>query len=131
MYTLDFAVTSTQYAEWLVWMPAAWNAGTVTAQFVWEAPGTNTGNVIWSLAGTCVADNAVMDVAYANPQTATDAHISDATGMRCQVTGATNALTITGAAASSHTMFRVTRTSGDGFTGTASLVSVIISYTVA
>jgi hypothetical protein len=69
--TLDFDGTSNEYAQFLFPMPKSWNESTVTAQFIWEAPG-GTGNVIWGIQGVSISDDDVIDAAFGTAQTVTD-----------------------------------------------------------
>jgi hypothetical protein len=50
--TLDFDGTA-EYAQFIFPMPKSWNESTVTAQFIWSAPG-GTGNVIWGIQGVAI-----------------------------------------------------------------------------
>jgi hypothetical protein len=69
--TLDFDGTSNEYAQFLCPMPKSWNESTVTAQFIWEAPG-GTGNVVWGIQGVSISDDDVIDAAFGTAQTVTD-----------------------------------------------------------
>lgn len=71
MYSLDFDGAGTEYAQWTVWMPDDWNAGTVTAKFVWTAA-SGSGTVIFGLQGISYANDDAIDVAWGTAQEATD-----------------------------------------------------------
>ena len=69
--TLDFDASTAEYAQIILPMPKSWDEGTVTAQFVWEAPG-GTGNVVWGVQCLCLSDDDVIDTAFGTAVTVTD-----------------------------------------------------------
>jgi hypothetical protein len=56
-----------EYAQFMFPMPKSWNESTVTAQFIWAAPG-GTGNVIWGIQGVAISDDDVIDAAFGTAQ---------------------------------------------------------------
>jgi hypothetical protein len=129
--TIDFTDTGViQYAEWGVFMPPAYAGGTVTATFVWLAPGTSTNSVVWGCAARAYTDLQTLDQAFGTLQSVTDAH--SATASQVQISAATSAITIGGSpGASTWVQFRCFRDSSNGsdtLAATASLLAVIITY---
>jgi hypothetical protein len=69
--TLDFDASTAEYAQIVLPMPKSWDEGTITAQFVWEAPG-GTGNVVWAIQCLCLSDDDVIDTAFGTAISVTD-----------------------------------------------------------
>lgn len=69
--TLDFDASAAEYAQIILPMPKSWDESTVTAQFIWEAPG-GTGNVVWAIQCLCLSDDDVIDTAFGTAITVTD-----------------------------------------------------------
>lgn len=93
--TLDFDGTANEFAQFLFPMPKSWNESTVTAQFIWEAPG-GTGNVIWGIQGVALSDDDVIDAAFGTAQTVTDGVTATTDVMQSAFT---SAITIAGSPA--------------------------------
>ena len=62
--TLDFDKDSDEFAQFAVAFPKSWNEGTITYQAFFTAASTNTGDVVWTLAGTALADNGSLNTAF-------------------------------------------------------------------
>lgn len=125
--------SSDENASFNVAMPKSWNAGTVTAQFYWTNSNTNSGNVVWNLAGVTAVDSSDLNIAYGTAGTVTDANITTAGDL--MVSGATGNITIANAADDGITFFRVSRDASDTGTDTygadARLIGVKIIYTTS
>ncbi len=77
LYSLDFNQTSIEYAQWSVWMPTDWNAGTVTFQAVWTAvAGTLTNTFEFNLQGRSYANDDPIDAAWGASIEVSDALIA-------------------------------------------------------
>ncbi len=109
--TLDFDGTAAEYAQFDWLMPKRWNEGTVTAEFVWTAPG-GTGNVVWGIQAVAISDDDVIDAAFGTAQTVTDAVTATTDMMR---SAATSAMTVAGTPANSDLVkFQVYRDAANG-----------------
>jgi hypothetical protein len=123
--TFDFDQTTQEHAEWSVWMPDDWNAGTVTAKFCWTAA-SGTGTVTWGIQGRSFADDDAIDQAFGTGVTVTDTLL--ATG-DIHITSATAAVTLTGAGAGELVQLRVYRDIADTLNADARLIAVKLYYT--
>ncbi|MBF0628212.1 MAG: hypothetical protein HQL91_08315 [Magnetococcales bacterium] len=71
--TVDFDATATEYAQFSIKMPTGWNAGTVTAQFVWSHAATTTNfGVTFGLQAMALSDNESIDTAFGTAVTVDD-----------------------------------------------------------
>jgi hypothetical protein len=85
--SLDFDPSTIEHAQFQIRMPKSWNAGTVTASFVWTANSTSTNAVVWGLQAVALGNDETIDTAFgtgvevtdANTATAYQAHLSDDT----------------------------------------------------
>lgn len=128
LWSLDFDQGSDEYAQWSVWMPDNWDAGTVTAKFAWTAAG-GAGNVEWGLQGRSYANDDPIDAAWGAAQTATDTLIL---ADDVHYTAATAAITLAGTpAAGELVQFRAYRNTATGgnLNADAQLLGVKIFYT--
>lgn len=124
---LDFDQTTSENAWFLFSMPGSWDAGTITASFIWTAA-SGSGTVTWALKGRAYADDDAIDQAYGTAQSVTDTLI--ATG-DVHITAETSAITIGGTpAAGQLVQFKVTRDTADTLSGDARLIAVRIKYKV-
>lgn len=127
---LDFdgAGTSKESAEFGIQSPTYWDAGTVTAQFIWYAS-AGSGTVNWECQGVAFSDDDALDAAYGTLQEVTDTltAIGDV-----HVTAETSAITIAGTpAAGDWLQFRVNRDpANDTNTSDARLMGVRIRFTI-
>ena len=130
VYTLDFVDASTTYAEANCMMPSDYDAGTVTATFVWFS--TNAGTLVarWQIEGYIYGDHTTLDETFGTAQAVDDAGQSTANDVL--ISGATAAMTFGGTpAASKLALFRVGRLGGhanDTLTVDARLLGVMIAY---
>jgi hypothetical protein len=128
MYHLDFDQTTDEFAQWTVWMPNDWDAGTVTAKFCWTAA-AGAGDVIWGLQGTSYANDDAIDVAWGTAQVVTDTLI---TAGDVHYTSATAAITLAGTPAAGELVqfraYRDANAGGDTLTADARLAGIKIVY---
>lgn len=130
LYGLAFDQTSQEFAQATVKMPDDWDAGTVTATFVWTKVGTATDSVVWGCQGRAYGDNEDIDAAWGTAQEVTDAGQS-ATN-RVHISGVSSAITLAGTpAAGKLVQFRVYRDpadASDGLAADAILLGVMIEF---
>ena len=129
LYSLDFDQSTEEYAQWTVWMPADWNAGTVTFQVAWSAA-SGAGDVIWGLQGRAYANDDAIDQAWGAAQEVTDTLL--ATG-DVHYSPTSSALTLAGGpAAGEMVQFRLYRkaaAAGDTLTADARFLGAKVYYT--
>lgn len=127
---LDFdgAGTTKESAEFGIQSPTYWDAGTVTAQFIWYAT-AGSGTVNWECQGVAFSDDDALDAAYGTLQEVTDTLL--ATG-DVHITAETSAITIAGTpAAGDWINFRVNRDpANDTNTSDARLMGVRIRFKI-
>lgn len=119
---LDYADGSNLSAQWTHMLPAQWT-GTVDAKIKWFSS-TTTGNVVWQLAASCVADGETDDPTFNASTPATDV----TKGTANQTNDATiTSLNVTGCAAGELIHFKIFRDSAhasDTMAGTARLIGI-------
>jgi hypothetical protein len=127
IYSLDFDQTTQEYAQWSVWMPADWNGGTITADFLWTAA-SGSGTVIFGLQGRSYANDEAIDQAWGTAQEATDTLLA---ADDIHVSPTTAAITLAGTpAASEFVQLRVYRDPAtDTLNADAKLLGVKVFYT--
>jgi hypothetical protein len=129
LYSLDFDQAASQYAQWSVWMPDNWNAGTITYKTAWSAS-AGSGDTMWGLQGRSYANDDGIDQAWGTAQTVIDTLTS--VNDMC-ISPESNAITLAGTpAAGEFTQFRVYRNSGsngDTLSLAARLFGVKVYYT--
>lgn len=130
--TMNFSDSGTKlYAEFKIELPADYDGGTITYHVNWTANSTSTNSVVWGLQAVCYTDDNALDAAFGTAQEITDANKSTAYDLN--QTGESSALTIAGTpAAGKLAAFRLYRDSGNGsdtLAVTASLISIVITYT--
>jgi hypothetical protein len=77
LQTLDFDQTTVEYAQFMVWMPDNWDAGTVTFKALWTAAaGTAAQTVEWNLQGRSYANDDAIDQAWGTAVEVSDALIA-------------------------------------------------------
>lgn len=127
---LDFdgAGTSKESAEFGIQSPSYWDAGTVTAQFIWYAT-AGSGTVNWECQGVAFSDDDALDTAFGTLQEVTDTLL--ATG-DVHITAETSAITIAGSpVAGDWINFRVNRDpANDTNTSDARLMGIRIRFNV-
>ena len=129
--SLDFDPTTQEYAQFSVRMPKAWDEGTISFQPYWTANTGNTGGVVWSLRGVCLANDDGFDAAWGSVSnsaltyiTTNDMHAGPSSG----------AITIAGTpAANDMCMYEVSREVGnasDTLVADAKLIGVALFFTI-
>ncbi len=129
--TLDFDTSTQEFAQFSVQMPKSWNAGTVTARFLWKHAATTTNfGVCWGLQGLALSDDDAADAAFG-----TAAEVTDTGGTTNDLyrTSETSAITIAGSpAVGDNIIFQVYRKpadAGDTLAIDAGLLGVELFYT--
>ena len=129
LFSLDFNQTTDEFAQWTVWMPDDWDAGTITAKFSWTAA-TGSGDVIWGLQGISYADSDPIDVAWGTAQVVTDTLL---TAADIHYSPTTAAITLAGSPAAGELIqlrvYRDADAGGDNLTADARLLGVKVFYT--
>ncbi len=128
---LDFdgAGTTKEYAEFGIQSPSYWDAGTVTAQFIWYAT-AGSGTVNWECSAGAYSDDDALDAAYGTLQEVTDTLL--ATG-DVHITSETAAITVANSpAAGDWIQFRIARDpANDTNTSDARLMGVRVRFSRA
>jgi hypothetical protein len=126
---LDFAAAADDFAQFSIAFPKSWNEGTITFQAFFTVTGTNTGTVAWGLAGRSFADNADLNTAFGTIVVAT-AKAHSGTSNDVNVSAASGAVTVAGAAVDTLTCFQVSRdVTADTQTGAARLLGIKLFFT--
>ena len=128
--TLDFDKDSDEFAQFAVAFPKSWNEGTVTYQAFFTANSTNTGSVVWTLAGTALADDGSLNTAFGTA-VATSAKSHSGTANDLNVTAESGAVTIAGSPSTDeYVFFEIKRdVSEDSLTADAKLLGVKLFFT--
>ena len=128
LQTLDFDKTSQEHAQWSVWMPDTWDAGTVTYKAVWTAAaGTPAETVEWNLQGRAYANDDAVDAAWGSAIEVSDALIATDD---IHYTSESAAVTLAGTpAAGELVQFRAYRDiAGDNLDDDAKLLGIKVYY---
>jgi len=130
--SMDFDATADEFAQFQVKMPESWDAGTVTAQFVWSHPSTSTNfGVRFFIQGVSIGDGDAGDTAFGTAV----GHTADTGGTTDDIytTVETGAITISNTPAKSdYVIFQVYRDvsdAGDTMAVDARLHGVALFYT--
>ena len=128
--TLDFDKDSDEFAQFAVAFPKSWNEGTITYQAFFTAASTNTGDVVWTLAGTALADNGSLNTAFGTA-VATTGKAHSGTANDLDVTAESGAVTIAGSPSTDeYVFFEIKRdVSEDSLTSDAKLLGVKLFFT--
>ena len=128
--TLDFDKDSDEFAQFAVAFPKSWNVGTITFQAFFTANSTNTGDVVWTLAGTALADNGSLNTAFGTA-VATTGKSHSGTANDLDVTAESGAVTIAGSPSTDeYVFFEIKRdVSEDSFSADAKLLGVKLFFT--
>ena len=128
--TLDFDKDSDEFAQFAVAFPKSWNEGTITYQAFFTANTTNTGSVVWTLAGTALADDGSLNTAFGTA-VATSAKSHSGTANDLDVTAESGAVTIAGSPSTDeYVFFEIKRdVSEDSLTADAKLLGVKLFFT--
>ena len=108
----------------------SWNEGTITYQAFFTAASTNTGDVVWTLAGTSLADNDSLNTAFGTA-VATTGKAHSGTSNDLDVTAESGAVTIAGSPSTDEfVFFEIKRdVSEDSLTADAKLLGVKLFFT--
>lgn len=71
IYTFDYDPDAIEYAEWTVMMHDDWDAGSITAQFIWTAA-SGSGGVVWGLQARGYDDDDPINVSWSGAYQLTD-----------------------------------------------------------
>ena len=128
--TLDFDKDSDEFAQFAVAFPKSWNESTITYQAFFTANSTNTGDVVWTLAGTALADNGSLNTAFGTA-VATTGKAHSGTANDLDVTAESGAVTIAGSPSTDeYVFFEIKRdVSEDSLTADAKLLGVKLFFT--
>ena len=128
--TLDFDKDSDEFAQFAVSFPKSWNEGTITFQVFFTGNSTNTGDVVWTLAGTALADNGSLNTAFGTA-VATTGKAHSGTANDLDVTAESGAVTIAGSPSTDEfVFFEIKRdVSEDNFSADAKLLGVKLFFT--
>ena len=128
--TLDFDKDSDEFAQFAVAFPKSWNEGTITFQVFFTGNSTNTGDVVWTLAGTALADNGSLNTAFGTA-VATTGKAHSGTANDLDVTAESGAVTIAGSPSTDeYVFFEIKRdVSEDSLTADAKLLGVKLFFT--
>ena len=128
--TLDFDKDSDEFAQFAVAFPKSWNEGTITFQAFFTAASTNTGDVVWTLAGTALADNGSLNTAFGTA-VATTGKAHSGTSNDLDVSAESGAVTIAGSPSTDeYVFFEIKRdVSEDSLTADAKLLGVKLFFT--
>lgn len=112
LWTLDFDAATAEYAQFNVAMPKSWNAGTVTAEFVWAHPTAATNfDVVFGLQAVAVSNAESWGATFGTAQTVAD---TGGTANTQYISPETAAITVGGTPAKGDTVvFQVYRASAD------------------
>lgn len=128
--TLAFASGVDQYAKFSVDFGKAWDAGNVTAKFIWQNSSGTSANVVWGIRGVSIGDNASLTTNFGSGASVTAPGSTVAANQR--ISAETSACTLGGSPAKSNqNYFEVYRqgSSGSDTLGTsANLVGIILYY---
>jgi hypothetical protein len=131
LYSADFDQTSIEYAQFTYWMPANWNASTVTFAVAWTASaGTAAQTVEWNLEARAYANDDAIDQAWGTAVEVSDALLAT---NDMHYTSTSSAVTIAGTpSAGELVQFRVWRdATNDTLAADAKLLGIKVNYTIA
>ena len=128
--TLEFDKDSDEFAQFAVAFPKSWNESTITYQAFFTANSTNTGDVVWTLAGTALADNGSLNTAFGTA-VATTGKAHSGTANDLDVSAESGAVTIAGSPSTDeYVFFEIKRdVSEDSLTADAKLLGVKLFFT--
>ena len=130
LFVLDFDPSANEYAQFQVAMPKQWDKGDVSYQVFWTGGTVEANNVIWTLQGVAIADDAQIDVAYGAVISITDTFLSAANVLMVSTESA--ALTIAGNPADANVcVFRLGRNASnaaDTYSADARLIGIKLFF---
>lgn len=129
--TYAFDQTTQEFVQFSFQMPYSWNAGTLTAQFLWTAT-TGSGGVVWGLQGVSYTNDDTLDLGYGTEQEVADTLTAT---YDLHTTSFTSALTLANTpAAGDFVNFKAYRDPGDAsdtLAADAHLLGIYLRYTQA
>tara|TARA_Y100001938_G_scaffold126258_1_gene178034 strand:- start:8629 stop:12483 length:3855 start_codon:yes stop_codon:yes gene_type:complete len=127
---LDFDKSSDEFAQFTIAFPKSWNEGTITFKAYFTATSTDSGDVVWSLAGGSFSDNDDLNTAFGTAVAAT-AKAHSGTSNDLDVTAESGNVTIAGSpAAEDLCFFRILRdVSADDLDADARLLGIKLFFT--
>jgi hypothetical protein len=127
---LDFDKSSDEFAQFTIAFPKSWNEGTITFKAYFTATSTDSGDVVWSLAGGSFSDNDDLNTAFGTAVAAT-AKAHSGTSNDLDVTAESGNVTIAGSpAAEDLCFFRIFRdVSADDLDADARLLGIKLFFT--
>lgn len=130
---LAFDPNVIEYAQIDEWLPQAWNAGTVTAKFIWVHGATTTNfGTVWGIQGRIYNDGDDIDQAMGTAQTVTD---TGGVAGKFYISPAVPATTLAGTAAGRRraifTVYRNATSGSDNLAVDAWLDCVVLTLTLA
>ena len=128
--SLDFDKDSDEFAQFAVAFPKSWNESTITYQAFFTANSTNTGDVVWTLAGTALADNGSLNTAFGTA-VATTGKAHSGTANDLDVSAESGAVTIAGSPSTDEfVFFEIKRdVSEDSLSADAKLLGIKLLFT--
>lgn len=129
--SLDFDPSIQEYAQFQIRMPKSWDAGTITASFVWTANSAVANSVVWGIQAVALGDDETIDTAFGTGVEVTDANTT--TVYQVHLSADTAAVTIGSTPASRNlVVFQVYRNAASGsdtLAADACLLGVNVYYT--
>ena len=127
--TFDFDTSTDEFVQFTIPMPKRWDAGTITANFLWTAAaGSAAETVVWGIQAVAFANDDAMDTAFGTAQVGSDALIAI---NDLHISPTTSAITVAGSPAAEEVVyFQVYRdVSADNLPNDAKLIGVNIFWT--
>jgi hypothetical protein len=125
--SVSFSPTTTQYAQWALALPKAYNLGTVTWDLDWLC--TSTGNVVWGLQAVGIGDGDTFDASFGTAIETTDNVLSITQKMK---TAESSPVTISSIAAGDLAVFQLYRnatSTGNTATSAARVLGLRLYFT--
>lgn len=119
LQSISFVNGSQKNAQFTIAFPKSWNASTITYQVFWTGTAAGAGTTIWGMQCVASADNATLDAAFGTAVEITDTFLSTKAS---HVSSESSAVTISGAAADTHTTCQIYRKGGSDTRAAASLL---------
>lgn len=117
--SMSFVNGSQKNAQFAIAFPKQWNLGTVTYQAFWTGTAAGAGTTIWGFQCLAAADGATTDAAFGTAVEVTDTFLAV---KQIHVAPESAAVTISGAAADTHTTCQIYRKGGTDTRAAASLL---------
>jgi hypothetical protein len=125
--SVSFSPTTTQFAQWAIGLPKAYNLGTVTWDLDWLC--TSTGNVVWGLQAVGISDGDTFDATFGTAIEVTDNVLSITQKMK---TAESSPVTISSIASGDLSVFQLYRnatSTGNTATSAARVLGLRLYFT--